>query len=33
MVDEKVSDENPNMQMVEEGRKMKREITTCLFSR
>jgi hypothetical protein len=33
MVDEKGRDEKSNMQMVEEGKKMKCEITTGLFSR
>jgi hypothetical protein len=32
MVDERGRDKKSNMQMVEEGRKMKCEITTCLFS-
>jgi hypothetical protein len=32
MVDEKGRDEKSNMQMVEDGRKMKCEITTNLFS-
>jgi hypothetical protein len=32
MVDERGRDEKSNMQMVEEGRKMKCEITTGLFS-
>jgi hypothetical protein len=32
MVDEKGRGEKSNMQMVEEGRKMKCEITTDLFS-
>jgi hypothetical protein len=32
MVDEKGRDEKSNMQMVEEGQKMKCEITTGLFS-
>jgi hypothetical protein len=33
MVDERGRDEKTNMQMVEERRKMKCEITTSLFSR
>jgi hypothetical protein len=33
MVDERERDEKSNMQMVEEGRKMKCEIITGLFSR
>jgi hypothetical protein len=33
MVDERGRDEKSNMQMVEEGRKMKCKITTDLFSR
>jgi hypothetical protein len=33
MVDEKGRDEKSNMQMVEEGRKMKCVITTDLFSK
>jgi hypothetical protein len=33
MVDERGRDEKSNMQMVEEGRKIKCEITTDLFSR
>jgi hypothetical protein len=33
MVDERGRDEKSNMQMVEEGRKMKCEITSGLFSR
>jgi hypothetical protein len=32
MVDERGRDEKSNMQMVEEGRQMKCEITTSLFS-
>jgi hypothetical protein len=32
MMDERGSDKKPNMQMVEEGRNMKYEITTGLFS-
>jgi hypothetical protein len=32
MVDERVGDEKSNMQMVEEGQKMKCEITTGLFT-
>jgi hypothetical protein len=33
MMDERGRDDKSNMQMVEEGRKMKCEITTSLFSR
>jgi hypothetical protein len=33
MVDERGRDEKPNMQMVEEGRKMECGITTNLFCR
>jgi hypothetical protein len=33
MVDERGRDEKSNMQMMEEGHKMKCEITTGLFSR
>jgi hypothetical protein len=32
MVDQRGRDEKSNMQMVEEGQKMKYEITTSLFS-